>query len=74
MELFAFVEVDKLKVVPKATLEKLKIETPCATIVQGKMKKSDAAKRLSALLHYSDLDVIMQQLPTGTFNIELKKD
>lgn len=74
LELFAFVEVDKLKVVPKATLEKLKIETPCATIVQGKMKKSDAAKRLSALLHYSDLDVIMQQLPTGTFDIELKKD
>jgi predicted ribosome quality control (RQC) complex YloA/Tae2 family protein len=43
--------------------------SPSARVTQGKEKKSDAAKMVSKVLAYDDLDSIMQQLPTGAFRI-----
>ncbi len=39
-------------------------------ISEGKSKKSDAAKGVSKMLNYPDIDYIMQQLPTGYFSLK----
>ena len=36
---------------------------------QGERKKSDAAKLISRLLEYDDVDYVMQHMPNGNFNI-----
>ncbi|MEM0154321.1 MAG: NFACT RNA binding domain-containing protein [Methanothrix sp.] len=71
--LAAFVEGDKLHVVPEKALVRIKPKR-YVLISQGKEKKSDAAKKIAhALGDYDDLDYIMQQLPAGPFDIELKE-
>jgi predicted ribosome quality control (RQC) complex YloA/Tae2 family protein len=38
-------------------------------LAPGKTKKSEAAARLAKLLHYDDIDYIMQHLPPGGFHL-----
>ena len=72
--LAAFVEDDKLYVVPEKAMERLKPKK-YVVISQGKDKKSDAAKKIAHELgDYDDLDYIMQQIPAGPFSIELGKN
>jgi predicted ribosome quality control (RQC) complex YloA/Tae2 family protein len=40
-----------------------------AIVSEGKEKKSEAAKQISKIIEYADIDNIMQQLPAGTFRI-----
>jgi predicted ribosome quality control (RQC) complex YloA/Tae2 family protein len=71
--LAAFVEEDRLHVVPERAIARLKPKK-YVSISQGKDKKSDAAKKIAHMLDdYDDLDYIMQQTPAGPFSIDLGK-
>lgn len=61
----------RLHTAPFVTFEKIKakVRSKPAIIELGKEKKSDAAKKISHILGYDDLDSIMQGLPTGTAKI-----
>lgn len=73
LELYAFVEESEegkaFKVVPGKTYEKLKLKN-AAEVKPGRDKKSDAAKQLSKKLGFDDIDYIMQQLPSGSFQVK----
>jgi len=59
----------KFSVVPAITFRKA-TELKGVRLVQGKIKKSDAAKTLAKKLGYTDIDYIMQHLPPGEFSLE----
>jgi predicted ribosome quality control (RQC) complex YloA/Tae2 family protein len=62
----------RLNTIPLRALEKIKRNhdaTGYAVISLGKDKKSEAAKAVSKMIGYADIDNIMQQLPAGTFRI-----
>ncbi len=64
--------VDKsgfLSVVPRSTFEALKSDSAYAAVLQGRDKKSDAAKKISKIIGYKDLDHIIRELPAGDFSI-----
>ncbi len=73
LELVAFVKRDEKNnserfcVVPSDTFRRTHATTGIR-IKPGAIKKSDAAKKISKKLGYSDLDYIMQQLPAGPFD------
>jgi predicted ribosome quality control (RQC) complex YloA/Tae2 family protein len=70
LELIFFVDKSGfLAVVPRNTFEKLKAEGSYAVILQGRDKKSDAAKKISKIIGYKDLDHIIRELPAGDFSI-----
>jgi predicted ribosome quality control (RQC) complex YloA/Tae2 family protein len=62
-----------LIIVPRLTFEKLNPEGAYAVILQGRDKKSDAAKKISKILGYKDLDRIVRELPAGDFSISAGK-
>ena len=65
-----FVKEGRLHAVPRITFEKIKEQVGRHVVVSlGKDKKSDAAKKISKVLEFDDLDTIMQQLPAGSFRI-----
>ena len=72
LELAAFISENKdhggFSIAPTTTASRLGIKFH-TTIRPGKDKKSDAAKRISKILKYGDLDYIMQHLPPGSFSI-----
>ncbi len=69
--LVAFMKEGRLNTVPQKTFKKINDSNIAhVKIVQGNYKKSDAAKKVAAKLGYDDLDVIMRQLPAGSFKIE----
>ncbi len=69
--LAAYAYEEKLYVVPISMMKTLDVDKYVA-ISQGQKKKSDAAKYIGKALEYDDLDYIMQQLPAGAFDVELK--
>ncbi len=71
LELAAFVKDGEINFMPSVCFDKLEIHGRHVLIVQGDMKKSDAAKKISKFLEFDDLDTIMQQLPSGTFSIKI---
>jgi predicted ribosome quality control (RQC) complex YloA/Tae2 family protein len=68
LKLAAFKD-DKFRVVP---FKRFKQEEKQKGVIisEGRLQKSDAAKKISHYLEYDNIDMIMQQLPAGTFNIE----
>jgi predicted ribosome quality control (RQC) complex YloA/Tae2 family protein len=72
LSLVMSVRENRLQTVPFVTFEKLKskIGGKAVMIEQGKDKKSDAAKKISKILGYDDLDSVMQSLPTGTIRVQ----
>lgn len=58
-----------LLVMPRLTFETLKLQAKYAIVLQGKDKKSDAAKKVSKIIGYKDLDHIIRELPAGDFSI-----
>ncbi|MDE1868878.1 MAG: DUF814 domain-containing protein [Candidatus Micrarchaeota archaeon] len=73
LNLAMYVADGELRTVPMATFVKLGLKSAYATITQGNLKKSDAAKKVMQTLGYEDLDNVMRQLPNGTFKIEPHK-
>jgi predicted ribosome quality control (RQC) complex YloA/Tae2 family protein len=69
LSLVMFLKEGKLNVVPALTFSKLEKTAKYAVINQGNNKKSDAAKKIAAMLGYNDLDEIIRQLPTGGLSI-----
>jgi predicted ribosome quality control (RQC) complex YloA/Tae2 family protein len=70
LELIFFVDKSGfLLVAPRILFEKLKAEGPYAVVMQGRDKKSDAAKKISKIVNYKDLDHIIRELPAGDFSI-----
>ncbi len=72
LELCAYVTgqeegMKKLNIAPGETCRKLGIRG--VLITPGNVKKSDAAKFISKVLDYNDLDKIMQALPAGMFSL-----
>jgi predicted ribosome quality control (RQC) complex YloA/Tae2 family protein len=68
LALAMFVRDGKLHSAPLQAAARLGLERH-ATVEQGKLKKSEAAKRVSRITGFDDIDTIMQQLPAGTFSI-----
>ena len=73
LSLIFFTKDGRLFVAPEISFYRMKEkgEVPNAyvSVKQGSMKKSDAAKKVSKLLDFQDVDTIMQQLPAGEFRI-----
>ncbi|MGC9205044.1 MAG: NFACT RNA binding domain-containing protein, partial [Candidatus Micrarchaeia archaeon] len=71
--LYAFVEDSEygklFKLIPKKTYEVLKPKNSIE-VKPGKQKKSDASKQLAKELGFNDIDYIMQQLPSGSFQVK----
>jgi len=70
LSLIMYVKDERLHVVPESTFRKLNENAKYAKVSQGNYKKSDAAKKVMSKLGYNDADVVMRQLPAGTFRIE----
>ena len=68
LELAAFFneKMGKVEIAPLKTVLKAKAKK-AVVIKVGRTKKSDAAKFISKILEYQNLDYIMQHLPTGPF-------
>jgi predicted ribosome quality control (RQC) complex YloA/Tae2 family protein len=71
LSLVMFVAEGRLRAIPFVTFEKMRdtIKGRPAIIGLGKDKKSDAAKKISRILGYDDIDAINQQLPSGEFSV-----
>ena len=64
---------EKLLAFPALAMERILKAHPAmkyVRIIQGKEKKSDAAKTIAKLLGYKDLDAIIRELPAGNFKID----
>ena len=72
LKLVAIVENEKLEVLPyKRFMHIENTEQIKRVIIEiGRIQKSDAAKKISSILKYDDINTIMQQLPAGTFSLE----
>lgn len=68
--LVMFVKDERLWAVPQSAFRKMNINVINAKVTQGNYKKSDAAKKIAEKINYQDIDVIMRQLPSGSFRIE----
>ncbi len=74
LELVFYVEKSgALSIVPRLTFEKTKPDCAYAVALQGRDKKSDAAKKISKIINYKDLDHIIRELPAGDFSISAGK-
>ena len=70
LELMFFVDKSgALSIVPRITFERTKPDCAYAVALQGRDKKSDAAKKISKIIGYKDLDHIIRELPAGDFSI-----
>ncbi len=69
LSLVMFMKEGRLNAVPAVAFERMDKTQKHVFINQGNRKKSDAAKRISELLEYNDLDEIIRQLPTGSFSV-----
>ncbi len=73
LSLIFFVKDGKIVAAPEITFYRLKEKgnSPAkyVNVRQGNMKKSDAAKKISKALEFTELDTIMQQLPAGEFKV-----
>ncbi len=72
--LYAFAEGEeekKFHVVPSLTYSKIK-PSKSVELRPGNLKKSEAAKKISKLIGFDDLDYIMQHIPSGNFQIKQK--
>lgn len=69
LELVFFMNGGVLTVTPRLTFEKLNKECAYAVALQGRDKKSDAAKKISKIIGCKDLDQIIRELPAGEFSI-----
>ena len=73
LSLVLFTKDERLNATPEVCFYRLKEagKAPDAYVLvkQGKIKKSDAAKKISKSLDFPDIDTIMQQLPAGEFRI-----
>jgi predicted ribosome quality control (RQC) complex YloA/Tae2 family protein len=73
LSLVLFVKDEKLNANPEICFYRLKeagkAPDTYVLVKQGKIKKSDAAKKISKSLDFPDIDTIMQQLPAGEFRI-----
>ena len=77
LSLCAFIEEKTLQngsskrfnIIPTLTCNKKQISS-FISITIGNTKKSDAAKKISFLLKYDNIDYIMQHLPPGSFSIK----
>ena len=68
--LLCFVKESVFNIVPERAAALLELpSTKVLRLAQGDKKKSDAAKLISRLLEYDDVDYIMQHMPNGNFNI-----
>ena len=71
LSLVLFIKDERLNATPEACFYRLKeagkVPDTYVLVKQGKMKKSDAAKKISKSLEFPDIDTIMQQLPAGEF-------
>ncbi len=67
--LYAYVAEGRFMVVPGKTFERLGINK-AIELRPGNMKKSEAAKKISSLLGYDNIDYIMQHLPPGSFQLK----
>ena len=74
LSLIMFVKDDVLNVAPAITFAKAEKVYKYVTLTQGNKKKSDAAKIISKLLEYYDLDEIIRQLPAGNFSIKTQTE
>ncbi len=73
LSLVFFKKESRLNAVPEICLYRLKErgEAPDEYVIvrHGREKKSDAARKILDALDLSDMDALMQQLPSGTFSI-----
>jgi predicted ribosome quality control (RQC) complex YloA/Tae2 family protein len=69
LSLVMFLKDDRLNVVPAAAFGRMEKSAKFAAINQGNNKKSDAAKKIAAMLGYNDIDEIIRQLPTGGLSV-----
>ncbi|MDE1865717.1 MAG: DUF814 domain-containing protein [Candidatus Micrarchaeota archaeon] len=70
LELIFFADKSgSLVAVPRLTFERLKPDSQYAVVLQGREKKSDAAKKISKMINYKDLDHIIRELPAGEFSV-----
>ena len=70
LALACFVRDGIFSIVPGKAAESLGLaDAKVLHLSQGEKKKSDAAKLVSRLLEYDDVDYIMQHMPNGNFNI-----
>ena len=58
-----------LTIAPRITFERIKTDCAYAVALQGRDKKSDAAKKISKIIGCKDLDQIIRELPAGDFSI-----
>ena len=76
LSLIMFCNDNVLHTVPKITFNVMiaarKID-PYVELSLGERKKSDAAKMIAKHLNFDDIDTIIQQLPAGSFRIQLSK-
>lgn len=73
LELAVFVKDRMLNIIPLTTFSRIDYKEKHVFITQGDMKKSDAGKRISKFLEFDDLDILMRQLPSGTFSLKFSK-
>ena len=69
LSLVMFVKDGRLNAVPAVAFGRMDSNQKHVVVNQGNRKKSDAAKRISELLDYNDLDEIIRQLPSGSFSV-----
>ncbi|MDE1851834.1 MAG: DUF814 domain-containing protein [Candidatus Micrarchaeota archaeon] len=70
LELAAFVENEKIRIVPMQTCVALGVKS-YILLKPGNRKKSDAAKLICSSLGFDDLDYVMQHLPAGGFSVKV---
>lgn len=73
LELVMFIKDKILNVVPLTTFDRIDYKDKHVFIIQGNMKKSDAGKKISKFLEFDDLDILMRQLPPGTFSLKFSE-
>ncbi len=74
LELVMFIKKGMLNVVPTDTFSRIGCKDKHVFVTQGDMKKSDSAKKISKFLEFDDLDVLMRQLPPGTFKLRFSQE
>ncbi len=58
-----------LNAAPRNAFERMKLDCAFAVALQGRDKKSDAAKKISKIIGCRDLDQIIREMPAGDFSI-----
>ncbi len=71
LSLVFFVKDGRLNVAPETSFYRFAGDSHVGRVLvrQGRLQKSDAAKKIASTLDFHDIDTIMQQLPPGSFKI-----